>query len=348
MEEEVVVRSGKDELAKEVEELNSITKKSFEDIINEKIDLDSNFKLESLTDEVISKYGIKEEDVKAYELGLKFFEDKDKTLNPLDIVPEDMLDDADKEFISRLNNNEVSEEDANNYLETMRQQYILQALNIYNMINQEKFSEDIKNLGTETTTTDIIKYFFDTSDKVYCFNSDTMQYTFEKDNALHEIRNAGYANSIMMTKMLDLSKDINFLNKLDKQSKPDRYQRHIDNLNYLFSKKLKTDEKTNTTCVDNMTFLIRRTFFRKFKLDINQIDAKHNGAIAKAYVIAMDELAKKCFSSDASFVEIYFYNINVAMLAQTTDYSKLTGSAKLAYEHILEFITNIYNYFYYK
>ena len=181
--------------------------------------------------------------------------------------------------------------------------------------------------------------------KAYCFNPEDLSVSYEegKENTLE--RNKAFATTITMSRMIQLSTDPVFLNKLTKQSEERRYNRHIENLNFILAKKLKTNEKSATTTVNQLESEIRKTFFGKFKYSINGLNAQLNGVISKAYAIAMDEIAKKSFSNQIDFVEIYFYNINMNMLAQSTSYSNLTGSAKIAYENTLEFITNIYNYF---
>lgn len=340
---EEIVRTGKDELAKEVESLNELTKKSFEDIINEKIEADSNFELKDLTGE--EKKNLSKEDVEVYIIGKTFFDDKDKSLDPFNIIPEYLLDDLDKEIIQHIKDGTVSPEKENEIKETLRQQYIMLAFSVYNKINQDKFTEEVQKISNETSADDIVNYYFETMSKAYCFNPEDLTVGFEEGKEDQLERNKAYASTVLMTNMKKLSTDSNFLNKLIKQSDTKRYKRHVENLDYLLSKKLKTVEKSGTTTVDQLDFLIRRTFFKKFKMSINQVNK--NGAIGKAYVIAMDTLASKAFSDNAVFTEVYFYNINMNMLAQATNYANLKGSAKLAYENILEFITNIYNYFNY-
>ena len=340
---EEIIRTGKDELEKEIKELNDLTKKSFEDIINEKLELDSNFNLQDLTDE--EKSTLTKEDIESYDIGKKLFDDKEKVINPFDIIPSHLLDEADKEVIAHINDGTISPEKIEEFKDTLRQQYIMLAFSVYNKINQDHFSEEVSKISNETLPDDVVNYYFNTMSKAYCFNPEDLSVSYEegKENTLE--RNKAFATTITMSRMIQLSTDPVFLNKLTKQSEERRYNRHIENLNFILAKKLKTNEKSATTTVNQLESEIRKTFFGKFKYSINGLNAQLNGVISKAYVIAMDEIAKKSFSNQIDFVEIYFYNINMNMLAQSTSYSNLTGSAKIAYENTLEFITNIYNYF---
>ena len=343
---ELIERTGKDELASAVQELNDLTKKDFEELINEKIELDKDFKIDSITEE--DKKKLSKEDLANFEIGVKLFEDKDKAIDPFDIIPDFMLDDTDKLAIEKAKNGEMSPEEYDGFKDTLRQQYILLAMDIYNQINQEKFSKEVEKINKETIPEEVVMYFFNESDKAYNLDSEKMTVSYSADDFEQRIRNEGYAESIILNKMIELSKDNLFLSRLRKQSKPDRYNRHVDNLNYIFMKKLKTNERSATTTVTNLDYTIRKTFFKRFKLDIHNIEKETNGAISKAYVIAMDTLyGKRSNDNRFEFVELYYHNINPVMLSNAINPENLTGSAKKCYERILEFIGNIYTYFKY-
>jgi len=342
MENEEVIRTGKDELTKEIESLNNLTKKSFEELINEKIEADANFKLDTLTEEEKSK--LSKEDIESYEIGKKIIEDENKELDPFELIPEYLLDDADKEVLVKAKEGSITEKQLNMFKDTLRQQYSLLALNIYNHLKEEKFKEDIGNIQKETSVNDVVNYYFESMNKGYGFNPEDQSINVDEDKKENAI---AFANTILMTNMINLSNNKVFLSRLKKQSGDYRYKKHVENLNYLLFKRLKTNIKSSTTTVNQLEDIIKRTFFKKFNIKIHTVNDKYNGAIAKAYIIAMDELAKKAFNNKSIFTEIYFYNTNIVMLAQSTNYESLTGSAKLIYEHVLEFISNIYEYLLY-
>jgi hypothetical protein len=71
---ELIERTGKDELASAIQELNDLTKKDFEELINEKIELDKDFKIDSITEE--DKKKLSKEDLANFEIGVKLFEEQ--------------------------------------------------------------------------------------------------------------------------------------------------------------------------------------------------------------------------------------------------------------------------------
>lgn len=341
MEENKVVEeiNGKDELAREVESLNELAKKDFEEIINSKLEEDKNFTLEPLTDEEKSK--LTSDEVEEYEIGLKLFEDKDKVIDPFTIIPERLLSEDDKRMLETIKSGVDNKKALEDFKETIRYQYILSAINIYNAIIQERFSKEVQKLQNNTSPEEVIDYFFTTNNENFGFNPETMQVSYNEDT---KDKNLAYSHTVLMDKMIALSNDPKFLSRLEKQCKDSRYKRHLEDLNYLLKKKL---QYTNGSLinVDLCERIIKTIFFRKFKIDIYEVDKITNMAISRAYVIAMSELAKKAYSNHADFVELYYYNANLNMLAQTKKYSDLKGSAKLAFDGILEFITNIYIYY---
>ena len=337
MQEGTLTKEQATELQSIINEEQESANKELEDLINSKVEADKSVALEELTEEDMKV--LSEEEINHYKIGKILYDDEEeRKLNPLDVIPETLLTDEEKFLVSDDNKDEKTKKDT---IETLRSKFILSALEISGNLIQKKFNKEASDFMSKTYPGQIVNHYFKQNNRK--FN----KYTKEElaFNPALEGEGIAYNHTISMDKMLELSKNEVFLNRLVKQCKGKRFTRKIDDLNYFIGRRIGMSKRTYTNSVNILPEFIKKCFFKNFKLDIYALDDQNEHAISRAYLCAMHEIMKKTDVRGSAMVEIYFYNLNVAMLAQLKDHSLLKDDGDVCYTNISEFVMNVYNYF---
>ena len=335
-----------EDLKKEIEKESKI---DFKELINQKIEADTNFEFEDLTEEEYKQ--LSEDEVKVFKIGRELYLDNENKLN-LDWVIDKILSNTEKEEYEKdlegLTDKE--KEDLNKTLfENLKGSAILKAIDIYMRFYQKRFSEQIKDVMQRTYPEEILKHYFDMNNKEFSYDEDNNVIIHDEEETEFDYkRKEAYLESINLTKLLEYSKNKLFLNRLLKQCNNKRYFRHLDDFNYYIGRHVNKsmgtpNNKTNTA--DALPDLIEKIVFDRFTFDIYKLNEGNNYAISRAIVYFIADILKTTPLRDPGIYSIYFYNMNCVALSEIDKYDHLTGAAKRFYDNLVEFISNIYLYF---
>ena len=334
-----------EDVKKELEEASKI---DFRELINQKIDSDTNFEFEDLTEEEYKQ--LDEDQTKIFKTGRALYLDNENKLNMEWLIEQVLTETEKKEYYEDLNGlTEPEKEKLNNSLfEQLKNTAILKAMDIYMKFYRDRFSKQVNDVMQRTYPEEILKHYFDMNNKEFGYDEDNNKIIHDEEESEYDYkRKEAYKESINLTKLLEYSKNRLFLNRLLKQCSNKRYFRHLDDFNYYIGRHVHRDNnnmnKTNTA--DNLPDIIEKLTFKRFNFDIYKLNEGNNYAISRAIVYFIADILKTTPIRDPGVYSVYFYNMNCVALSELENHEHLTGAAKRFYENLVEFISNIYLYF---
>lgn len=305
------VEDTKKDYAAELNELvkQSLTEKDYE-----------NFTVPELSDEDFKIIEAADDDIKLYKTARVLENDKEDKLDVEQYVSKEILDIVFKELdITTVKN---TKEDRNKAIKAF---ILFKAYEMYIELENNKFSEKLKEITTDVNVDEILKAWFKTNNELFGITED-LEFLEETEDNKFSVGRDAYKRTLTFEELIKKAESIT-LKKLIKECSDKRYKRHVDRFNLLIRHHLKhvdtSDKDSKTTNCENVplyTSLIVGLLIKLHPEDketfeqIIQLDNKDK-RFSRSLVVLTSLVSNTLDLSTGDVVEPYFINMHLYMIS---------------------------------